>query len=70
MAPSYKVLVGAILADGVGNLGRVKCFVLAHFLLHNMLHNPSVESLASLLIRYMELLRIVGQRFALVLTTT
>ena len=70
MAPSYKVLVGAIFADGFGDLRRVKCFVLAHFLLHNVLHNPRVESLASLLIRHMELFRIVGQWLALILATT
>merc|ERR1711862_333740 len=70
MAPSYKVLVGAIFADCFGDLRRVKCFVLAHFLLHNVLHNPRVESLASLLIRHMELFRIVGQWLALILATT
>ena len=70
MAPSYEVLVGAIFTDGVRDLGRIKCFVLAHFLLHNVLHNPRVESLASLLVRHMELFRIVGQWFALVLTTS
>ena len=54
----------------VGDFGRVERLVLAHFLLHYVLHDPRVKRLAGFLIGHVELLRVVGQWLSLILTTS
>ena len=54
----------------VRDFGRVERLVLAHFLLHYVLHDPRVERLAGFLIGHVELLRVVGQWLSLILTTS
>ena len=48
----------------VEDFGGVKCFILLHLLLHEVLHDPRVEILTRLLVWQMVLLRVIQQRLA------
>ena len=59
-------LIVATLED----LGRVECLILPHLLLHDVLHDPPIECLASFLIRQVHLFRVIQEWSTLVLATT
>ena len=68
-----ELLVGALVPacpsapNCVKHLGCVKSLILAHFLLHDMLHDSRIKCLTSLLIGHVQFFRVICERFALII---